>query len=195
MSKTQGNQMNTHDKISRLIDKLEAIPAMDFAARAKGFHDLRTAIEADRQQSDTRTSRSVEQLKEALLSRNQRFVATHSEVKNLIEYYEADRKRRCESDIPRDTLGRLYTGRATSGDQMIVWNALNAACATPPSGDRMPDSMRDFITGMAVSVDVSTCDDDADHRYFGTVTEVMDADDRHGVILLVQDAEPNFGRE
>lgn len=40
--------MNTHDKINRLIDKLEAIPAMDFAARAKGFHDLRAAIEADR---------------------------------------------------------------------------------------------------------------------------------------------------
>jgi hypothetical protein len=33
----------------------------------------------------------------------------------------------------------------------------------------------------------------ASHRYFGTVTEVMDdIADKHGVVLLVQDAEPNF---
>jgi hypothetical protein len=59
----------------------------------------------------------------------------------------------------------------------------------------MPEKMRDFIEGMTVSVDVSTGDHDADHRYFGTVTEVMDDEyDKHGVTLLVQDAEPNFSR-
>lgn len=57
----------------------------------------------------------------------------------------------------------------------------------------MSDSMRDFVEGMSVSVDVSTCDADAGHRYFGTVTEVMDdRNDKHGVTLLVQDAKPNF---
>ncbi|WP_323016389.1 hypothetical protein [Castellaniella sp.] len=57
----------------------------------------------------------------------------------------------------------------------------------------MDNKMRDFITGMSVSVDVSTGDDDVGNRYFGTVTEVMDYDgDKHGVTLLVQDAEPNF---
>ena len=67
------------------------IPGNDYTA--KDMQDFaRTAIEADRQEWDTRTSRSVEQLKESLLNRNQRFVATHSEVKNLIEYYEADRQ-------------------------------------------------------------------------------------------------------
>jgi len=46
---------------------------------------------------------------------------------------------------------------------------------------------------MSVSVDVSTGDHDAEHRYFGTVTEVMDDhSDKHGVTLLVQDATPNF---
>jgi hypothetical protein len=35
-----------------------------------------------------------------------------------------------------------------------------------------------------------------DSRYFGTVTEVMyDLDDKHGVTLLVQDAEPNFVKQ
>lgn len=43
--------MNIHDKINRLIDKIEAIPAMDFAARARCFQDLRAAIEADRQRT------------------------------------------------------------------------------------------------------------------------------------------------
>lgn len=58
---------------------------------------------------------------------------------------------------------------------------------------RMADPVRDYITGMSVSVDVSTGEDDAHHRYFGTVTEVMDDNgDKHGVTLLVQDAKPNF---
>lgn len=54
--------------------------------------------------------------------------------------------------------------------------------------------IRERIVGMAVSVDVSTCDEDSGHRYFGTVTEVMDASsaDKFGVVLLVQDATPNF---
>lgn len=51
----------------------------------------------------------------------------------------------------------------------------------------------ELIEGMEVSVDVSTCDFDAGHRYFGTVTEVSELDiAKNGYILLVQDAEPNF---
>lgn len=64
------------------------------------------------------------------------------------------------------------------------------AAEMPP---RMIHSMRDYIEGMSVSVDVSTGEHDAHHRYFGTVTEVMDdPEDKHGVTLLVQDAKPNF---
>ncbi|EPB0514446.1 DUF551 domain-containing protein [Salmonella enterica subsp. enterica] len=51
----------------------------------------------------------------------------------------------------------------------------------------------ELIEGMEVSVDVSTCDFDAGHRYFGTVTEASELDSaKNGYILLVQDAEPNF---
>jgi len=69
--------------------------------------------------------------------------------------------------------------------------ALDAA-----GGDvRMSPEMRSYIEGMSVSVDVSTGDHDAGHRYFGTVTEVMDCKgDKHGVTLLVQDAKPNFSQ-
>lgn len=57
----------------------------------------------------------------------------------------------------------------------------------------MSGTIRDFIEGMSVSVDVSTGEHGVGRRYFGTVTEVMDApEDKHGVALLVQDAEPNF---
>lgn len=49
------------------------------------------------------------------------------------------------------------------------------------------------IEGMEVSVDVDTADSVLGRRYFGTVTEVMDCDDaKHGVILLVQEAKPNW---
>lgn len=58
---------------------------------------------------------------------------------------------------------------------------------------RMNDAMREFIEGMEVSVDVSTGDDDAGHRLFGTIAEVMDSPgSKHGVILLMHDQEPNF---
>jgi len=55
------------------------------------------------------------------------------------------------------------------------------------------DELPELLEGMEVSVDVSTCDSDAGHRYFGTVTEVSELEGaKHGLILLVQDAEPNF---
>lgn len=61
------------------------------------------------------------------------------------------------------------------------------------TGEGMRHKLRDLIEGMSVSVDVSTCEEDSGHRYFGTVTEVMDdPHDKHGVTLLVQNAEPNF---
>lgn len=57
---------------------------------------------------------------------------------------------------------------------------------------RQRDDLPELI-GMAVSVDVSTCDSDAGNRYFGTVTEVSELNGaKNGYILLVQDAEPNF---
>ena len=71
--------------------------------------------------------------------------------------------------------------------------AAPAAGAVAGSDGRMSDELRSLIEGMSVSVDVSTGDHDAGHRYFGTVTEVMECQgDKHGVTLLVQDAEPNF---
>lgn len=71
--------------------------------------------------------------------------------------------------------------------------AAPAAGAVAGPDGMMRDELRNMIEGMSVSVDVSTGDHDAGHRYFGTVTEVMDCrDDKHGVTLLVQDAEPNF---
>jgi hypothetical protein len=58
---------------------------------------------------------------------------------------------------------------------------------------RMVGALRDFIEGMSVSMDVSTGDHDAGHRYFGVINEVMDDDhDKNGVTLLVYDARPNF---
>lgn len=73
----------------------------------------------------------------------------------------------------------------------------NDACRAAMLQGAEPVSNRDelpgLIEGMEVSVDVSTCDTDAGHRYFGTVTEVSELDGaKNGYILLVQDAEPNF---
>lgn len=55
------------------------------------------------------------------------------------------------------------------------------------------DELLELIEGMEVSVDVSTCDADAGHRYFGTVTEISELETaKNGFIMLVQDAKPNF---
>lgn len=78
-------------------------------------------------------------------------------------------------------------------DQGICFDCVYGNKLAPVAQLRMSDQMRDFIEGMSVSVDVSTGEHDAGNRYFGTVTEVMnDLTDKHGVTLLVQNAEPNF---
>ncbi|WP_212645694.1 hypothetical protein [Delftia sp. PE138] len=59
----------------------------------------------------------------------------------------------------------------------------------------LSDELRELITGMTVSVDVSTGEHDAGNRLFGEVTEVMEYDggsDKHKVVLLVQSPEANF---
>lgn len=60
----------------------------------------------------------------------------------------------------------------------------------------MSDELRDFLKGMAISVDISTGEDDYDHRLFGTVCEVMDCrEEKNGVIFLVHDPRPNFNND
>jgi hypothetical protein len=94
-------------------------------------------------------------------------------------------------------------GRAINVSERVELFAIARAYADRLEADervvtdgRLSNEIRNFIEGMSVSVDVSTSDTDAGRRYFGTVTEVMDcADDKHGVTLLVQDAEPNFKAE
>lgn len=55
------------------------------------------------------------------------------------------------------------------------------------------DQMIEWLEGMEVSVDVSTCDADHGNRLFGKVTEVSELDGaKNGVILLVQEPEANF---
>ena len=76
-------------------------------------------------------------------------------------------------------------------DEVGSWNNhMNTPTAKPAIDTGEPLK---HIEGMEVSVDVSTCDSDAGHRYFGTVTEISELDTaKNGYILLVQDAKPNF---
>lgn len=74
-----------------------------------------------------------------------------------------------------------------------MWSACRAAMLQGAEPVSQTYELPELIEGMEVSVDVSTCDFDAGHRYFGTVTEVSELDSaKSGYILLVQDAEPNF---
>ncbi|EJY9171245.1 DUF551 domain-containing protein [Citrobacter freundii] len=76
-------------------------------------------------------------------------------------------------------------------DAVKVIDGAIAAFGAEPVISR--DELLELIEGMEVSVDVSTCDSDAGHRYFGTVTEISELDTaKNGYILLVQDAKPNF---
>ena len=94
--------MNIHDKINRLIDKIEAIPAMDFAARARCFQDLRAAIEADRERiAKTRTSGSCVVCGSRETELHTKCLECHAETVNYEQSKHnkkshADRKRRGE---------------------------------------------------------------------------------------------------
>lgn len=74
--------------------------------------------------------------------------------------------------------------------------------AAPPPTEHKPcpdvtklsrEALGELIKGMAVSVDVSTGESDFGSRYFGVVDEVQwNANERHGMMLLVQEPEANF---
>ncbi|MBJ9265177.1 DUF551 domain-containing protein [Citrobacter braakii] len=81
-------------------------------------------------------------------------------------------------------------GYAMSDAVKVIDGAIAAFGAEPVISR---DELLEVIEGMEVSVDVSTCDADAGHRYFGTVTEISELETaKNGFILLVQDAKPNF---
>ncbi|EPC4584185.1 DUF551 domain-containing protein [Salmonella enterica] len=85
------------------------------------------------------------------------------------------------------------TGRQDAGSAMEAWNACRTAMLQGSQPVSQTYKLPELIEGMEVSIDVSTCDADAGHRYFGTVTEVSELDTaKNGYILLVQDAKPNF---
>lgn len=101
-----------------------------------------------------------------------------------------------ELDAKRTTTnGHLWFSNPVNA----LWTALfteqqvRALLATATGLPAQAKDIAELVTGMSVSVDVSTGDDDAGNRYFGTVTLAQeDNDGKHGLILLVQDAEPNF---
>lgn len=83
----------------------------------------------------------------------------------------------------------------------LAYKAMLAAAPQAPAAPvvdeegHLSEELRDLITGMTVSVDVSTGEHDASNRLFGEVTEVMEYDggsDKHKVVLLVQSPEANF---
>ncbi|GCD63830.1 hypothetical protein NBRC3280_2927 [Acetobacter pasteurianus NBRC 3280] len=67
----------------------------------------------------------------------------------------------------------------------------------PKEGD-FPEAIQEFITGMTVSVDVSRHaenDEECGLRYFGTLADFSgsnDGRDKHGLVVMVEKATPNF---
>ena len=62
-----------------------------------------------------------------------------------------------------------------------------------PAQEQEPTDIAALVEGMEVSIDVSTGDHDAGHRLYGTVTLAQENQgSKHGLILLVQDPQPNF---
>lgn len=107
---------------------------------------------------------------------------------SIIDEHIAEADKQSRAELADNQMDAVRQWRAVVSTLKALRSDI-ADAVEPP----MPHGLREWIEGMTVSVDVSTSEDDADHRYFGTVTEVMDApDDKHGVTLLVQDAKPNF---
>ncbi|ELV1749393.1 DUF551 domain-containing protein [Escherichia coli] len=93
----------------------------------------------------------------------------------------------------RDAMLQLY-GNSEQLDEVGSWNNHRNTPTAKPAIDT--GELLKRIEGMEVSVDVGTCDTDAGHRYFGTVTEISELDTaKNGYILLVQDAKPNFKQD
>ncbi|WP_246862890.1 hypothetical protein [Citrobacter sp. CF971] len=97
---------------------------------------------------------------------------------------------KCLSQPMGDAVIPLYAHRQAT-EEIGSWNNHRNTPTNKPAIDTY--DLLKHIEGMEVSVDVSTCDADAGHRYFGTVTEISELDTaKNGYILLVQDAKPNF---
>ncbi|WP_333906100.1 hypothetical protein [Delftia acidovorans] len=103
-------------------------------------------------------------------------------------------------DLPQDAVQEIISllDRAERLDaENKALRARLEAPAAPLVDDEgcLSEELRELITGMTVSVDVSTGEHDASNRLFGEVTEVMEYDggsDKHKVVLLVQEPTPNF---
>jgi hypothetical protein len=103
-----------------------------------------------------------------------------------------------------DSKTKPYWACHFCGEDVQLYETATGDVSELPENDDTPrgleaaaltrEDLAKLVEGMEVSVDVSTGDHDAGHRYFGTVSEAMDhAGSKHGVILLVQgDVTPNF---
>lgn len=92
-------------------------------------------------------------------------------------------------------LNALVSGKISGHTQQdsIARRLIKDAETHPAPAPADLHAIADLVEGMTVSVDVSTGEHDSGNRLFGTVTEcMMDSDGKHGLILLVQDPEPNF---
>lgn len=78
-----------------------------------------------------------------------------------------------------------------SADREVALHCVEklALAAKPIKGDIR--RIHEAISDATVSIDVSTCDEDAGNRLFGTIFGVQ-SDSRGGVNLLVCDVRPNF---
>ena len=96
-------------------------------------------------------------------------------------------------DEVRSETFRLMRNGQTLYAEEKVWSTITAIKEALAQPAQEPKDIAVLVQGMAVSVDVSTGDHDQGHRLFGTVTLVQESQKgKHGLILLVQDPQPNF---
>ena len=100
-------------------------------------------------------------------------------------------KRKVTLDKLDDDDAQGYIAQFEEALQKEYQRGYDAGKASQP--EQEPTNIAKLVEGMEVSIDVSTGDHDASHRLFGTVTSVQqNQGSKHGLILLVQDPEPNF---
>lgn len=76
-------------------------------------------------------------------------------------------------------------------DEQRALDALMREALAQPAQE--PRDIAKLVEGMEVSIDVSTGEHDSGNRLFGTVTLAQEnQSSKHGLILLVQEPEPNF---
>jgi hypothetical protein len=112
--------------------------------------------------------------------------------RDCTQHNAVDRTRKAITAIKQALAASVQKGAIGVEYQKSPWDEKGISMPPPAAPVQEPVAWHDKIIGMEVSMDVSTGDDDIDHRVYGQVYEVMLAYDGGPDVILAIESERNF---